>query len=122
MKGLVQKLYSLILVSTLAQGPVALASSYQKTDGTIIDPILDASFSTHPYNGPNLEPELWLDCCMDLSGANLADADLTGADSAGLFEATLAAAPKHLANVTCYWDDQKSIWGLTENLTFYVWF
>ncbi len=101
MKGLVQKLYSLILVSTLAQGPVALASSYQKTDGTIIDPILDASFSTHPYNGPNLEPELWLDCCMDLSGANLADADLTGADieSSDLTGANLRGADLMFASL-----------------------
>ncbi|MBI83288.1 MAG: hypothetical protein CMJ81_08845 [Planctomycetaceae bacterium] len=74
-----QKLCSLVLVSTLVQGSLALAASYQKTDGTIIDPILDTASSTHPYNGPDLEPYLWLDCCEDLSGANLSGADLTDA-------------------------------------------
>ena len=74
-----QKVCSLVLVSTLVQGSFALAASYQKTNGTIIDPILDTASSTHPYNGPDLEPDLWLDCCEDLSAANLSGADLTNA-------------------------------------------
>ena len=75
-----QKVCSLVLVSTLVQGSFALAASYQKTNGTIIDPILDTASSTHPYNGPDLEPDLWLDCCEDLIAANLSGADLSGAD------------------------------------------
>jgi len=72
-----QKLCSLVVISTLVHGSVALAASYQKTDGTVIDPILDTASSTHPYNGPDLEPDACLDWGEDLSGANLAGADLS---------------------------------------------
>lgn len=44
-------------ITTLVHGSVALAASFQKTDGTVIDPILDTASSTHPYNGPDLEPD-----------------------------------------------------------------
>jgi len=71
------KLCSLVVISTLVHGSVALAASYQKTDGTVIDPILDTASSTHPYNGPDLEPDACLDWGEDLSGANLAGADLS---------------------------------------------
>jgi len=102
-----QKVCSLVLVSTLVQGSFALAASYQKTNGTIIDPILDTASSTHPYNGPDLEPDLWLDCCEDLIAANLSDADLTNAflwntnmESADLTGANLSSAFLGYANLT----------------------
>jgi uncharacterized protein YjbI with pentapeptide repeats len=80
-----QKLCSLVVISTLVHGSVALATSYQKTDGTVIDPILDTASFTHPYNGPDLEPDAWLDWGEDLSnvwmeGADLSSADLSSAD------------------------------------------
>ncbi len=88
-----QKLCSLVLVSTLVQGLVTLAASYQRTEGTIIDPILDTAFSTHPYNGPDLEPHLWLDCCENLSGTNLSGADLAAANLGREKTAAAKSAP-----------------------------
>jgi len=62
------------------------AASYQKRDGTIVDPILDTNGDVHTYSGPNL----W-------RGANLVDANLEGAD---LFNANLATAFLELVNLT----------------------
>ena len=78
----------LVVAVMLLSGSVAQAASYQKTDGTIVDPILDTSFSTHPYMGPNLEPGALL------SSANLTDANLTNADLYGvnMYYANLSAA------------------------------
>ena len=47
----------LVIFVTLLSGSVAQAASYEKTDGAIVDPILDTSGSTHPYSGDNLEPD-----------------------------------------------------------------
>ena len=43
------------------------AASYEQTDGTIVDPILDVHGNVHSYSGNNLE-----------AGANLDSADLSG--------------------------------------------
>ena len=63
--------FSLVMVlAALLTGSVAEAASYQKTNGTIVDPIVDRSGIAHSYSGPNLEPN------ADLKGANLSYADL----------------------------------------------
>jgi uncharacterized protein YjbI with pentapeptide repeats len=52
----------------------ASAASYQKRDGTIVDPILNRfDGNPQPFIDTNLEPY------ADLTGANLTDAKLTGA-------------------------------------------
>ncbi len=71
--------------SFVAQG--AGAASYQKIDGTIVDPIrlceiydVDpaAPAPLHPYGGPNIAP------ATSLTGASLGSADLSQADLAGV--------------------------------------
>ena len=62
----VRSFFLAMVLTGLLTGSVAEAASYQKTDGTIIDPILDRSGITHSRSGPNLEP-----------GADLTSADLT---------------------------------------------
>ena len=70
---------TLVLSAVLAT-TAADAASYQKTDGTIVNPIQNRIpfGGDHPYVGNNLEP-----------GANLVGADLT---QAGLVEADFAGA------------------------------
>ena len=68
----------LVIAVTLLVGSMAQAASYEKTDGTIVDPILDTSGSTHPYSGNNLKAGAILDFA-NLAGANLTGANLTGA-------------------------------------------
>ncbi len=53
------------------------AASYERTDGSIVNPILDTSGSILSYSGPNLTPG------VVLSGENLASADLLDADLQG---------------------------------------
>ena len=69
------------------------AASYQKKDGTTVDPIQAATGGPLPYAGNNLEPNASLKHAV-LSGAILIDADLTGADliSASLDGADLQSA------------------------------
>ena len=55
---------------TLLTSSIAQAGSYQKTYGVIVDPILDSYGIPHSYSGPNLESS------ANLTGANLANADL----------------------------------------------
>ena len=68
----VRRFFLAMVLTGLLTGSVAEAASYQKTDGTIVDPILDRLGIAHYYSGPNFEPgaNLW--------GANLPRADLTG--------------------------------------------
>ena len=60
------------------------AASYQKTDGTIVDPIMDINERPHAYSRNNLEPNADLSRARlryaDLADANLTSADLTRAD------------------------------------------
>ena len=72
------RLVTLFLIAAFAASTVD-AASYQKIDGTIVDPILNIIGGIHDYSGINLEPG------ADLSGAyrpyaNLPYAELTGAD------------------------------------------
>ena len=55
------------------------AASYQKIDGTIVDPIQSVEGGDLPYSGNNLEPGADL-LGADLTGAVLWQADLSGAD------------------------------------------
>ncbi len=58
------RLFTLFLLAAPAASSVG-ADSYQKTDGTIVNPILNIWGEVLPYAGPNLEP-----------GADLINADL----------------------------------------------
>ena len=71
-----------IIAVTLLSGSIAQAASYEKTDGAIVDPILDNLGNTHSYSGVNLEPS------ANLSFVNLLNAYLY---SANLSNASLAA-------------------------------
>ncbi len=77
---------SLLSVVALASG-AAHASSYQQTNGTLVDPILFLDGLPHTYSGPNLAPSAVLGDAT--SGPNLFYADLALAD---LSSATLANA------------------------------
>jgi hypothetical protein len=76
------RLVTLFLIAAFATSTVD-AASYQKTDGTIVDPIRLTHGGPHSYSGVNLE-----------SGENLTGADLTGADlnGANLTNANLTGA------------------------------
>ena len=68
----------LTLMLLLMSGGVAGAASYQRTNGTIVDPIQSVFPGIElPYFGSNLEPG------ADLTGANLSGAQLDGADLSG---------------------------------------
>ena len=72
-----------------------MGSSYQQTDGTIVDPIRHRSISMyqhgpiHSYSGPNLEPE------ADLIAVSLRNAQSFRAD---LHKANLTAAYLYESN------------------------
>jgi len=71
------RLTSLCLLATLVASS-ASAASYQKIDGTIVDPLQSVAGGDLPYAGNNLEPNANLSWA-DLSWADLSYADLTGA-------------------------------------------
>ena len=82
---------AMVLVALLASSLVK-GASYERWDGTIVDPIVDRSVSVHSYSGPNLEPFADLhDASLryanltsaSLNDANLSYANLTGADLTG---------------------------------------
>jgi uncharacterized protein YjbI with pentapeptide repeats len=94
------RLVTLFLIAAFAASTVD-AASYQKRDGTIVDPIQYCHLSTagcrgpggapHPYSGANLEPEANLSNAY-LSSAYLSSAYLPGVDlsSADLSHADLS--------------------------------
>ncbi|MDC1295279.1 pentapeptide repeat-containing protein [Myxococcota bacterium] len=47
---------SMVFALTVMSGGVASAASYQRTDGTIVDPILDLDGNVSSYSGPNFGP------------------------------------------------------------------
>ena len=92
--NVVRCLCSVVFLVTCSTSARTEAASYQKTDGTIVDPIRYNSspvvaLGNHHYSGNNLEPGaeltnasldnayLWR---ADLRGANLTDASLRSAD------------------------------------------
>ena len=87
------------------------AASYQKTDGTIVDPIQSVEGGDLPYSGNNLEPDtdlIWEDLSnavlnhADLSGASMGVADLSYSEmeSANLKNANLGGATLYNANLS----------------------
>jgi hypothetical protein len=105
--------FTLFLFVALATTSVN-AASYQKIDGTFVDPIQatqDEALVYSDYSGPNLEPDANLKNVVlthaflwhaDLTNANLSGADLSGADlfSAFLLEANLSGADLSDANLS----------------------
>ena len=86
----------LVVVVTLLTSSIAQAASYEKRDGTIVDPILDTSGSTHSYSGIDLESYANLDS-VDLTNANLTNANLSNAN---LSNAILTNANLKYADLT----------------------
>ena len=78
---------SIILLLSATAATTVDAASYQKIDGTIVDPIQSLSGGDHAYSGSNLQPMAMLMPAdlshADLTDANLIDADLTGAELTG---------------------------------------
>ena len=83
------RLVTLFLLTAFAASTVG-AASYQKTGGTIVDPILSwwhgsnpSTMEPHSYSGANLEPGADLRFAylysVDLESVNLTGANLTGA-------------------------------------------
>ncbi|MDC1295277.1 pentapeptide repeat-containing protein [Myxococcota bacterium] len=68
---------SVLFAFTVMSGGVAGAASYQRTDGTIVDPILDLDGNVSSYTGPNLGPGQTIDS-VDLSLLDLTEVDLSG--------------------------------------------
>jgi len=77
------RLVKLFLLAAFAASTVD-AASYQRTDGTIVDPIMDQNLDPHPYSGNNLEPNADLSYAILYNAylwrANLSNANLTGAN------------------------------------------
>ena len=71
--NVVRCLCSVVFLVTCSTSARTEAASYQKRDGTIVDPILDTSANPHSYSGNNLEPQ------TDLTGAYLTNANLANA-------------------------------------------
>ena len=72
----------LMLALVMISAATVDAASYQKTDGTIVDPIEYGylmDYADHPYAGVDLEPFAALSG-VDLSYANLDSADLQNSD------------------------------------------
>ena len=95
------RLVTLFLIAAFATSTVD-AASYQKTDGTIVDPIRLTHGGPHSYSGVNLESG------ANLTGANLTNANLTGANLTGanLTGADLNGADLNGSNLTAarYWE------------------
>ena len=89
---------ALLLISTLSLvSGSAFAASYQRTDGTTVDPIQAVGGGNHPYSGNDLAP-----IGVDLGYANLASADLAFADLelTNLGGANLASANLSSADIS----------------------
>ena len=87
--NVVRCLSSVVFLVTCITSALTEAASYQKTDGTIVDPIMDTNDSPHSYSGVNLESHANLTDAelrlanlyrADLRYADLRDADLTSAN------------------------------------------
>ena len=81
--NVVRCLSSVVFLVTCITSTLTEAASYQKTVGTIVDPILAVNDGPYFYSGPDIQPE------ADLTGAHLRDADVRHAN---LTDALLAYA------------------------------
>ena len=69
----------LVLALVLLAGNAG-AASYQRTDGTIVDPILDLNGNVASYTGPNLGPGIdYGTTAENVTNLDLAELDLSGA-------------------------------------------
>ena len=84
--NVVRCLSSVVFLLTCITSALTEAASYQKTDGTIVDPIQNSypNLHHHRYTGRNLEPSANLRYAdlyyADLTNANLTEAYLTDAN------------------------------------------
>jgi len=101
----------LVVAVTLLTSSIAQAASYQQTDGTILDPIVNRWGNPISYSGNNLEAGADLNSAIltyailpyaNLHGANLTNADLTDANLTGadLTNANLPGADLTGADLT----------------------
>ena len=95
------RLVTMSIIATLAASSVG-AASYQKNDGTIVEPIQTVFGGNLDYTGPNLEPYANLvpdsfSTFPDLSYANLTQANLSHAN---LFDSNLEGVNLTYANLT----------------------
>ena len=99
--NVVHRLRSVVFFVTCFTGSFAQAASYQKRDGTLVEPILDTSGSTHPYDWTNLGPH------ADAPFSRLDNADLLNADllNAGLDHAKMSGTVMTGANL-----DRADLW------------
>ena len=82
-----RNLCAMCFLVALITGSIAQGASYQKIDGTIVDPILGYNNNPHPYSGNNLAPSVNLGghCSnfpcqwVHLNNAHLSHADLSNA-------------------------------------------
>ena len=102
----VRSFFLVFVLAALLAGSLVKGASYERWDGTIVDPIVDRLVTAHSYSGPNLEPFADLhDASLRYANltnaillyANLTGADLTGAD---LDRAYLAYADLKGADLT----------------------
>ncbi len=93
--NVVRSFFLAMVLTALLTGSVAEAASYERWDGTIVDPILDRSGITHSHSGANLEPDAYLSEAI-LTNANLYGADLTDAN---LYSARLTYADLYRADL-----------------------
>jgi len=68
--------FTMLLLAALTTSSVH-AASYQKNDGTLVDPIMSTFGDALSYSGPNLAPD------ANLAGVILTDAVLVSADLSG---------------------------------------
>ena len=85
-----------VVLAALLTDSIVKGASYERLDGTIVDPIVDRSGIAHSHSGPNLEPG------ADLPSADLYNADLSNADlyNANLSNANLSYADLSSADLT----------------------
>ena len=77
--NVVSSFFLAMVLTALLTGSVAEAASYERWDGTIVDPILDNFSNPHAYSGPNLKLGAYLPYAT-LSYAYLPYATLSNAD------------------------------------------
>ena len=80
----------LVIFVTVLTSSIAQAASYEKTSGTIVDPILNRWGRPISYSGNNLEAG------ADLNSAILTYADLTGAYLHGIRSGAITGTPQVL--------------------------
>ena len=98
------------------------AASYQKLDGTIVDPILDISGNPFPYAGSNLEPYVNLSdvdlAYADLFQANLIECIGEYVDLTGAYLSHASLGTSNISNATLAYADLTNAYLQYANLTY----